>query len=120
MVIQFLFYPIFLLPRFISENNIDWYKNFALKVHKQGDTRFLISHFSQLNLLPQKSTIACNERVYVYNDATAKALETKNIRLFTFPVENDFENLLAGSNHGYIVPVYATPELFYSRMPIKN
>jgi putative protease len=109
----------FELPGYIYENQIEWYKEFLTKVHQMGYKRFFISHFSQLDLLPAKSLVACNERVYVFNDAAAKALELKNIQLFTFPVENDMENLLAGSNRAGIVPVYSTPELFYSRMPVK-
>lgn len=109
----------FELPGFISEKKMEWYQQWAKRTTRQGYQRFFISHLSQIDLLPAKSIIATNEQVYTYNDAATKMVLSKGIKLFTFPVENDFENLTSGTNRSGLVPVYSTPELFYSRMPVK-
>ena len=46
-------------------------------------------------------------------------LHDEKIAEFTYPLENDLDNLLSMSNKQGIVPLYFYPELFYSRMPVK-
>ena len=107
------------LPKFISEKHLDFYRNLAAKLFSAGFNHFFISHLSQKILLPQGAKISCNENVYVLNDASARLLHEEKIAEFTYPLENDLDNLLSMSNKQGIVPLYFYPELFYSRMPVK-
>lgn len=107
------------LPKFISEKHLDFYRNLAAKLFSAGFNQFFISQLSQKILLPQGARISCNENVYVLNDASARMLHDEKIAEFTYPLENDLDNLLSMSNKQGIVPLYFYPELFYSRMPVK-
>jgi U32 family peptidase len=107
------------LPKFISEKHLDFYRNLAAKLFSSGFNYFFISHLSQKILLPQAAKVSCNENVYVLNDASARMLHEEKIAEFTYPLENDLDNLLSMSNKQGIVPLYFYPELFYSRMPLK-
>lgn len=106
-------------PKFISENNLEYYRNLAERLSASGFNQFIISHLSQKILLPKGTKVSCNENVYVLNDAAAKALNEEQINDFIYPQENDLENLLSMKNRQGIVPLYFFPELFYSRMPVK-
>lgn len=106
------------LPKFISEKHLDFYRNLALRAFGADFTHFYISHLSQKMLLPQGAKASCNENVYVLNDAAARMLKAEKIVHFTYPMENDLENLLSMTNKQGIVPIYFNPQLFYSRMPV--
>jgi putative protease len=108
------------LPKFISENSLEFYRNLAAKLAASGFNQFFISHLSQKMLLPKGAKASCNENVYVLNDASAKVLLDENISEYIYPLENDLENLLSMKNKQGIVPLYFYPELFYSRMPVKS
>jgi putative protease len=107
------------LPKFISENQLDFYRELAAKLVSSGFGHFILSHLSQKRLLPSQAKVSSNENVYVLNDASAKMLNDEKIVEFVYPFENDLENLLSMSNKQGIVPLYFYPELFYSRMPVK-
>jgi len=107
------------LPKFISESQLDDYKNLFSKLCKSGYNQFFISHLSQTNILPKESVASSNENVYILNDAAAKFMHDEKIKEFTYPLENDFENLATITNKQGIVPLYFYPELFFSRMPVK-
>ncbi|MDO8927718.1 MAG: hypothetical protein Q7W54_01880, partial [Bacteroidota bacterium] len=106
-------------PKFISENNLEFYRNLAERLAASGFNQFFISHLSQKMLLPKGSKVSCNENVYILNDAAAKVLSDEQISDYIYPQENDLENLLSMKNRQGIVPLYFYPELFYSRMPVK-
>lgn len=106
------------LPKFISEKHLNFYRNLAVKAYNAGFTHFYISHLSQQILLPQGAKASSNENVYVLNDAAARMLKDEKIVHFTYPMENDLENLLSMTNKQGIVPIYFNPQLFYSRMPV--
>lgn len=107
------------LPKFISEKHIDFYKDLVSKAFNAGFNHFFISHLSQKLLLPVGARVSCNENVYVLNDAAARMLHDEKITDFTYPLENDLDNLLSMTNKQGIVPLYSYPQLFYSRMPVK-
>ena len=107
------------LPKFISENQLDFYRELAAKLVSTGFDHFSISHLSQKMLIPATAKVSCNENVYVLNDAAAKMLNDEKVVEFVYPFENDLDNLLSMSNKQGIVPLYFYPELFYSRMPVK-
>lgn len=107
------------LPKFISENQLDFYRNLAVKFFLAGFNHFFISHLSQKMLLPSGAKVSCNENVYVLNDAVARLIHDEKISEFVYPLENDLDNLLSMTNKQGIVPLYFYPELFYSRMPVK-
>jgi U32 family peptidase len=107
------------LPKFISELQLDYYKNLTKNLSESGYNHFFISHLSQLSILTIGSIASCNENVYVLNDAAAKLLNHEKVKDFTYPLENDIENLTSMTNKQGIVPLYFYPELFYSRMPVK-
>ncbi|MGE5393879.1 MAG: peptidase U32 family protein, partial [Candidatus Saccharibacteria bacterium] len=108
------------LPKFISENNLDFYKKLTHQLAGAGFNQFFISHLSQKTLLPKNVRISANENIYVLNDAAVKTLADEQISVFTYPQENDLENLLSMKNKQGIIPLYFFPQLFYSRMPVKN
>ena len=106
-------------PKFISENNLEFYRNLAERLAASGFNQFFISHLSQKMLLPKGSKVSCNENVYVLNDAAVKVLQDEQISDFIYPQENDLDNLLTMNSKQGIVPLYFYPALFYSRMPVK-
>lgn len=106
-------------PKFISEKHLDFYRDLASKLFVSGFNHFFISHLSQKMLLPAGAKVSCNENVYVLNDAAARLMHDEKISQFTYPLENDLDNLLSMTNKQGIVPLYFYPELFYSRMPVK-
>ena len=108
------------LPKFISEGNLDFYKKLTHQLSAAGFNQFFISHLSQKTLPPKNARISANENIYVLNDAAAKTLVEEQINTFTYPQENDLDNLLSMKNKQGIVPLYFNPQLFYSRMPVKN
>lgn len=106
-------------PRFIAEKQLDFYRNFAAQKVSEGYNQFFISHLSQKDLLPSGVRVCTNEHVYVLNDAAACLVQNEKLLGFTYPLENDMDNLLSMVNRHGIVPVYFYPELFFSRMPVK-
>jgi len=108
------------LPKFISEKDIPYYKNLCKLAFRKGFQNFMISHISQKLMLPPKARVSCNENVYLFNDAAIAHLREEKINLYTYPQENDLENLLAGKDRFGIVPLHFYPQLFYSRMPVKT
>jgi len=106
-------------PRFISEKHLEFYKNLAARLVLEGFNHFYVSHLSQKMLLPSESRVSCNEHVYILNDAAARMVLDEKVEGFTYPLENDLENLLSMTNKSGIVPLYYYPELFFSRMPVK-
>ncbi len=107
------------LPKFIPENDIEFYKGICNNAMKNGYQNFMISHLSQKLIVPAKARIACNENVYLFNEAAVAHVQEEGINLYTHPQENDLENLLLGNDRFGIIPVYFYPQLFYSRMPVK-
>lgn len=107
------------LPKFIPENDIEFYKSICDNAMKNGYQNFMISHLSQKLIVPAKGRIACNENVYLFNEAAVAHVQEEGINLYTHPQENDIENLLLGNDRFGIIPVYFYPQLFYSRMPVK-
>ena len=107
------------LPKFISEEQLGYYKTLAEKLTNIGFNRFFVSHLSQKMLLPKSAIFSGNENVYVYNDAAARVMTEEGLQNFSYPQENDMDNLFSMRNKNGLVPVYFYPELFYSRMPVK-
>lgn len=106
------------LPKFIQQDALQFYRELITKMVKCGLRNFVISHLSQLELIPPKCRIISNENVYVFNDAAAHFVKKEGVNVFSYPQEIDFENLFSLSYKDGIVPVYFHPELFHSRMPI--
>ncbi len=106
------------LPKFIQEDAVPFYRDLISRMVKSGIRNFVISHLSQVDLLPPKCRIFTNENVYVFNDAAALCILGESVESFSYPQEIDFETLFSLSHKNGIVPVYFYPELFYSRMPI--
>ena len=106
-------------PQFISEKDIEFYKNLAFNFNKQGFKQFVLSHLSQKELLPGGAVFGTNENVYCYNDAAIKAVKEQGAKWVTSPFENEYDNLLSGANRSIVVPMHYYPKLFYSRQPVK-
>jgi len=107
-------------PQFISEKDIEFYKNLAFNFHKQGFKQFVLSHLSQKELLPKGAVFGTNENVYCYNDAAVQAVKAQGARWVTSPFENEYDNLLSGATRDIVVPMHYFPKLFYSRQPVKT
>jgi putative protease len=80
------------LPQFISEKDIEFYKNLCQSFVKKGFNQFSLSHLSQKELLPNGSNFGTNENVYCYNDAAAQALKSEGAVWITSPFENEYDN----------------------------
>jgi putative protease len=106
------------LPAFISEKSLGDYKQLLSRLMSKGYKQFVLSHLSQKELLPKGAKFACNENVYVYNDAAAKLLLQEGAQWYMSPFENEFENMLSGSDRNAVVPVHYFPRLFFSRQPV--
>ncbi|HKM92490.1 MAG TPA: peptidase U32 family protein [Prolixibacteraceae bacterium] len=107
------------LPKFIAEAKIDFYQSQLKRIAKAGINNFSLSQLSQKELLPDGARFMTNENVYVFNDAAARLTKEEGAFNFIYPFENDIVNLSKAVNRNGIVPVYFTPALFYSRMPVK-
>jgi putative protease len=107
------------LPGFISEKRLYWVKNQCSELSDNGFNRFVVSHLSQIELLPKNSRFATNEWIYAYNDAAIQFINSQGAQWMINPVENEYENMLTGAFRGQVIPVYYYPRLFYSRMPVK-
>ncbi|MDO9577883.1 MAG: peptidase U32 family protein [Candidatus Cloacimonadales bacterium] len=107
------------LPKFIPENDLDFYRNMTAKLTKMGVSHFMLSHISQKQLFSSSHKVAfcSSENVYVLNDIAVQFLKEEQIKFYIYPFENDFPNLLQGKDRKGIVPLYFYPELFYSRLP---
>jgi putative protease len=79
----------------------------------------MLSHLSQKELLPAGAVVSTNENVYLYNDAAVTAIKEEGVKNYSFPLENDLENLCSGKDREGFVSVYYYPHLFCSRMPVK-
>ncbi len=107
------------LPKFIAEDAIPFYQALVRRMTKSGIRNFVLSHLSQIELIPSNCKVLTNENVYVFNDATIKVLKENNISIFTYPLEIDYPTLNSFANKTGIVPIYFYPELFHSRMPVQ-
>lgn len=108
----------FEFPKFIAEKNIEYYQKFVDKATKFGYSNFVISHLSQILLIPEEANIITNENVYCYNDFSILLLKHQDIKNFIYPLENDFENMKNYKDKTGLVTIYFHPDLFYSRMPV--
>ncbi len=107
------------LPAFIPEKQIGNWQSAINKQKGKGIKKFMISHLSQQAFFHPKDYIIANENIYTFNDAAISLLHDKKIANFTYPLENDKENLKDYNHKNGIVPVYFKPKLFFSRMPVK-
>lgn len=108
------------LPKFIMEDKLTKYKKLIEILYEKGISKFMVSHVSQVSIIPKKALIYSNENVYTFNDAAIAQLNRFGIQNHIYPLENDLENLDIGRDRSGIVPVYFTPQLFFSRMPVKT
>ena len=107
------------LPRFIPEKSLGFYAELVQKMVDHGIRSFVVSHLSQKLMIPAGCRIFASENVYVFNDASARFLETEGIENFVYPFETDFETLDSMQHKNGIVPMFFYPELFFSRMPVQ-
>ena len=108
------------LPKFITESNLNFYKELCLKLSVDKLKTFMISHISQKEILPKNTQTFTNENVYIFNDAAIAFLQSEHINTYIYPLENEIINLYKSSDRNGIVPLYFHPQLFLSRVPIKT
>ena len=108
------------LPKFISENKLDFYKEFIKQCIDYQLNNFSISNISQIQILPKTANVFSNENIYIINDLAINFVRNNGISEYIYPYENDFPNLISGKDRFGIIPIYYKPELFYSRVPIKT
>lgn len=106
------------LPKFISEQSIPYYRDLCDKMFKLGYKQFMISHLSQSLIIPAGAQFSTNENVYAYNDAAVAEIKRSGAVNFSYPVENDHENLSSMRAKDGFVSLYFRPSLFLSRMPV--
>ncbi len=109
-------------PKFISEEDIDFYTDSAKKIYLNGYLKFMLSHISQMKLLKSLKGIKMfgSENIYVFNDAAAKFLYENGLTKYIYPFENEFTNIKTMKNKNGIVPLFFKPTLFNSRMPVNG
>jgi putative protease len=107
-------------PRFISELELENYRDMVMQVSDLGIRHFMVSHISQKLLVPPSNRFktSANEWVYTLNDAAVTLLNQQDFTYHIYPQENDYPNLITGNDRVGIVPLYYYPSLFYSRMPV--
>ena len=108
------------LPLFIPEADLLKIRELINNIHQKGNKNFAISHISQLLLLPSKVNVLSNEYIYSLNDLAIQQLKNWGINSYILPLENDIPNLNHYIFKDGIVPIFFTPALFSSRMPVKN
>lgn len=108
------------LPLFIPENDLLKSKDLLKKLSDLGYHDFAISHISQIDLLPARVNILANENIYTMNDLAIKQIKEWGVSSYILPLENDIPNLNHYSYKDGIIPVFFTPALFTSRMPVKQ
>ena len=106
------------LPTFISELDLRVYKKHISILSKLGAKNFSISHISQIDLIPNNCTILANENIYSLNDLAIKQLKEFGINEYILPLENEIPNLNHYKRNDGILPIFFTPPLFTSRMPV--
>ena len=106
------------LPVFIQEQKIPILKEAIRKAKNRGFTQFSISHLSQIMLFKDTQQLIANEWVYALNNEAIRFLRQEGIAQYCYPIENDMDNLITSSFKEGIVPLYANPRLFYSRVPL--
>lgn len=108
------------LPKFISEKDIPYYRSLCRSILNIGFKQFFISHLSQKEIIQGTSLISTSENVYAFNDASIQQLIEEGVQYYITPYENDLDNLREANDRNGIVPVYFTPSLFYSRVPVNT
>ena len=108
------------LPQFIPEADLHKTQRLINNLYQQGFRNFGISHISQLLLLSKKINILSNEYVYALNNLAIQQLKSWGVTSYILPVENDIPNLNHYNFKDGIVPIFFTPALFSSRMPVKQ
>lgn len=109
------------LPKFIAEEEIDYYRGLISHLSRNGLDQFMLNHASQKLLFPAKHRLSfySSENVYALNDSAIQFLKEENFITWIYPFENDYQNLVGGKDRKGIVPMFFVPELFHSRMPIE-
>jgi putative protease len=108
------------LPKYISELRLKSLRTLISSLFAAGYRSFVISHISQISLLPNACKISTNENIFLLNDLSISFVQQLGIKDYCYPLENDYPNMLQGRDRNGIIPVYFHPELFYSRMPVKS
>ena len=108
------------LPLFIPEADIKLIRSKVEVLYSNGFRSFAISHISQLLLIPKQCSVISNENIYALNDVAITQLKSWGLSEFILPLENDIPNLHHYKNRDGIIPIFFTPALFSSRMPVKE
>lgn len=108
------------LPLFISEGDIKQHQESILSLYNTGYREFAISHISQLHLIPKRASVLANEHIYTLNDLAIKQIKEWGVSSYILPFENDIPNLNHYKHKDGIIPIFFTPALFTSRMPVKQ
>ncbi len=111
---------IFELPKFIAEQNIELYTQLLQNASNKGFNQFSLSHISQKEMLPKGARFQTNENVYTFNDGAITFLQNEGVSTFSYPVENDYDNLMKTKYKSGIIPLFFAPPVFVSRMPVKS
>ncbi|HPR18759.1 MAG TPA: hypothetical protein PLD62_10995, partial [Candidatus Cloacimonadota bacterium] len=110
------------LPKFIPEADLNFYSDLCRDFVRNRISHFMLGHVSQKQLFPAESrlTLSASENIYTLNDAAIQFLKEENFMFYIYPLENDFPNLMQGKDRKGIVPLFFSPELFFSRMPVND
>jgi len=108
------------LPHLIQESRIPLVSDLVEKFWNFGISTFMVHQLWQLPILEDLKDIGLwlSENCYSLNDASIAMYKGIGVERYILPFENDYSNLASYDYRDGIVPVYFTPRLFTSRMPV--
>ena len=107
------------LPLFIPEKALSSWRAVLARVYRAGFRAFMASQVWQLPLFDDFNDIElwAAETIYCLNDAAALFLDGLGFERRVLPCENDMQNLYESRERTGVIPLYARPKLFISRVP---
>ena len=108
------------LPPFIEEARLTFWRGVVEKCLSAGIESFAISNIGHFPLVKYATFLVADSPLWRLNRFTQEYLKSRGVNMFVFSYEDEFLNIRnTCSPEGIvgIMPVYAKPPLFISRMP---
>ena len=103
-------------PPFISEAELESYRQLVSHYSKLGVQRWMSSHFSHTGLFPKGEMLIADSMVWTTNRASQDFLVTSGYDQFTYSLEDDLLNIKANTSVSGIMPIFGHIPLFISKI----
>ncbi len=103
-------------PPFISERELESYRQLVTQYSKLGVQRWMSSHFSHIEIFPKEEMLIADSMVWTTNQATQNFLVTSGYDQFTYSLEDDLLNIKAIASSSGIMPIFGHVPLFISKI----